>query len=143
MRRTVSSPTVVVLCAPSGPIGKQVTVARAEHVLAVGMADRQLALQDEHPLLVGLVVIRAQRLAGRQLEHRRADHRAAPIFGPKLIHAAVVAVRVLRVVLERGLEDVERLHARSSQHVADPRAGEAAARVELARAAAWKSSQRG
>ena len=95
------------MCAPSGPGGKQTTSPSPELVLAAGVTYRDAALEDDEPLLLGvLVVVRADALAGGQLVERgphlgRSDRRAEPG------HTGPEAGRIGVVVLGRELVEVD------------------------------------
>src|SRR5690349_5165159 len=99
-------------------------VPRLQHVASLRVADGRSSLEHEQPLLLAvLVVVRADRLARRQLVDRR-PHRGGADERPEAEHAGAEAVRIRVVVLERGLRDVDALHRRSlSARVSDPAAG--------------------
>src|SRR5687767_2619358 len=78
-------------------------LVRAELVGAVRMADRGAAVDHEHPLLLGeLVVVRAQRLAGWQDVQRGARALGAE-RRPGAEQAGLEALRILWVVGDLGV----------------------------------------
>ena len=84
-------------------------IARADLLLAFRGADEQPALEDEQPFLVGLPVVGAQRLAGRQLE-QLAGHGARADRVLEVERGAAVALRVGVVVGDLAVVDVEHSH---------------------------------
>src|SRR3954447_22127644 len=66
--RTVPSPALLVLCAPAGPAGKHTRSPGPTSSSPSGWRTRTPPPRAGEPLLVGLPVVGAQRLPGRELE---------------------------------------------------------------------------
>src|SRR3954453_8946691 len=79
------------------------------------MAQRELPREHEQPLLLGLVVVGAERLAGRNLVHRGAEASALTQVAAA-VHARLVGLGVVGVVLEFDLVDVDVLHSSPSKY---------------------------
>ena len=90
------------------PLGEADDVAGPQRPLALRRPQHRVAAEDEHPLLVRvLVVVRADRLARRQLVDRRAQLRGAE-RRPEARRAGAEARRVVVVrALERDVVDVD------------------------------------
>ena len=100
-----------VMC-PRRPGREADDVARLEHPLAVGAAERRAARDDDQPLLVGpFEVVRADRLAGRQVVDGHAEP-GRPESRPEAGCAAQIPGRLRPVRPGIGLaaEEVEDLH---------------------------------
>src|SRR4051812_4126346 len=110
--RTGTSPLFVSLCAPSGPAGKHTRSPASSSSSPLRVADREPALEHEQPLLVGLVVVRAIRLAGRD-DVVAAGHRLAADERRDLELGGAVALGVGVVVLRFRRVEVEPSHHRS------------------------------
>ena len=105
----------VTLCAPCGLREEADEVAADELVLAVGVAQRDGADEDEQPLLLdAFVVVRADGVARIELVERAAELPGADALA-ELERAAAVAGREGRIALDGGVVEVERLAHSPSQ----------------------------
>ena len=92
-------------------LGEAHDVAGGEVVLAVGRADTRSPVKHEQPLLLVLVVVRAQALARRELE--QLDRQIGAAGGlADVRHPGAKPRRVLVVVLDVCGEDIGSLHPR-------------------------------
>src|SRR4051812_15318284 len=95
------------------PAREEDDVARRQLVHAVGVANGRRAVDDQHPLLLAvLVVIRAQGLARRQLVEARAGLLGADLRA-EAVQAGAKAVGIVVVVGEGGAREADALHGRS------------------------------
>jgi hypothetical protein len=92
--------------------GKGDDVAALELLLPIGDPHEDRPVEYEQPLLLVLVVIRAQALAGRQIEDLDRQRRGAERLG-HMDGRGPVAVRVLGVVLVVVVEGVDATHVAS------------------------------
>src|SRR5207244_5959857 len=95
-----------------GAGGEEDDVPGLERAGALRKAEGRPTLEHEQPFLLRvLVVVRADRLTGRQLVDRGAELRGAELRAEPE-HAGAEAVRIVVVVPELGVADVDTAHGR-------------------------------